>query len=583
MPKDVEIIGKSNFVCLSSVLLFCIVTFLVPILFWGLPDGFDLWTDLRFASAFSETLKNGGYFPVWANDNFGYGSIGIRFYPPLAFYGLALAHLATGDWFTAFCINLTFWMCLGCVGVYFFVRQWGTPVQAMAAGMIYAIVPQHLVELYTYFLYAEFAAWGITPFVFWFVTRVCRGKSWTDVFLFAISYSLLILTHIPTTIIVSICLPIYVLALMDWKRYGEIFSKLAIAVALTLTATSFSWIKIVTEFKWLAHNNPKWSTGKYGFSAWLFPNILIERSSYLQVLGSWLLDITIFLTIFLVIPGFIYLFISKTKNDPGRKTIFAVTITATFAFFMLSKPSLFVWNSVEFLQKIQFPWRWLSILSLMGIIAFSLSIPRLIAAYRSFARFIVYPALVLIVAIVLFDITQVIVPMETVSQAKFDKADYELRSGPIFEGWWTVWAKEAAFENKEQASAGNRRVEIAKWNSTDREFTVHRGEPANLRVSTFYYPYWKAIVNGQEAKVEKDDNGVILIPVQGEISKVKLHFEEPPLYEIMVVFSQITWLFFLFFIFSHSLNWFLSAQKKIFFAKDLDSIEYGVDKVLIGK
>lgn len=546
MNREVSFLKDiSNWFCLGVVLLFCIVTFLVPILLWGLPDGYDLWTDLRFASAFSETLKNGSYFPVWANDNFGYGSIGIRFYPPIAFYGLALAHLATGDWFIALCINLTAWMYLGCVGIYFFVREWGTPLQAMTAGMIYAIVPQHLVELYTYFLYAEFAAWGVTPFVFLFVTRVCHGNKWIDVCLFALSYSVLILTHIPTTIIVSICLPVYVLALMDWRRFRETITKLAVAIALTLMATSFSWIKIVTEFNWIAHNDPKWSTGKYGFSAWLFPNVLEERSNYLQVLGSWLLDITILLTIFLLIPAFIYLFISlkKSTNDSVRKVIIAVTTTAMFAFFMLSKPSLLIWNHAWFLQKIQFPWRWLSVLSLLGIIAFSLSIQKLIEINKKLIRWIIYPSLGLVVSMMMFNITQTIIPSEPIPQADFGEINKKLKSEPIFEGWWAVWAKAEAFENREKASIKNRQIEVTKWELLSKEFIVQSGDPTDMRVATFYYPYWRATVNDQVIKVDKNEFGVITIPLQSEVSHVKLYFEEPNQIRTATKISLLSWLF----------------------------------------
>lgn len=554
---------NSNWFCLGAVLLFCAVSFLIPIYISGLPDGFDLSTDLRFASAFRDGILNGNFSPGWANDNFGFGSIGIRFYPPIAFYTLAFGEMITGDWFSAIFINLFGWMCLGCIGIYFFVKEWSSPGPAMVAGMIYAIVPQHLTEIYGYFLYAEFAAWGVMPFCFLFVTRICRGGKWLDVFLFATSYSVLILTHIPTTIMVTISLPVYVLVLLDWRRFKNIFLQLFVSIALTLAATSYRWIQIVSEFNWLAHNDPKWSTGKYGFSVWLFPNILETRKVYLLELMSWLTDITIILTILLLIPAFPYLFTSaKTKTDPVRKIIIATTITALFAFFMLSKPSLFIWNNAGFLQKIQFPWRWLSILSMLGVVSIALTIPLLVLRFQKIERLIVYFGLAVIVVMMLFDITQIIIPSEPIPRAKFGKIEIDLQTKPIFEGWWPIWAKEEAFETSERVMAGNRRVDVTRWESETREFTVQRGDAVALRVSTFYYPLWTATVNGDEAEIEMDEFGAIIIPIHSEVSTVHLNFEEPYSYRIAKWLSLATWLLFSLVIISCIRKMILTAQNR---------------------
>jgi hypothetical protein len=212
---------------------------------------------------------------------------------------------------------------------------------------------------------------------------------------------------------------------------------------------------------------------------------------------------------------------------------------------MLSKPSLFIWNYVGFLQKIQFPWRWLSVLSMLGVISFTLSIRRLTIRFPRFERWIVYSGLALIVAMILFDITQIIIPNEPIPRAKFEKIENELETEPIFEGWWPIWAKEEAFENREKVTAGNRLVEIASWESEERAFTVQPGEPLNLRVATFYYPHWKATVNDKSVVVGKDEFGAITIPVHGEVSEVNLSFEEPNINKFAGYISVLTWILFL--------------------------------------
>src|SRR5690242_9716985 len=125
-----------NWFCLTVIFLFCFLSFSLPLLSYGLPSGFDMLTDIRFATAFRDAMSTGHFFPGWANDNLGFGSIGIRFYPPIAFYLLAFGEMATGSWFSAIWINLLFWMFMGSVGIYLFVKEWGTPMQGLMAALL---------------------------------------------------------------------------------------------------------------------------------------------------------------------------------------------------------------------------------------------------------------------------------------------------------------------------------------------------------------------------------------------------------------------------------------------------------------
>jgi uncharacterized membrane protein YfhO len=128
---------------------------------------------------------------------------------------------------------------------------------------------------------------------------------------------------------------------------------------------------------------------------------------------------------------------------------------------------------------------------------------------------------------------------------KFYKMMVNNREEQACSCWWPVWANDRAFENTEKVTVSNRNVGIATWESANRSFTVSQGEPMEARVATFYYPYWKASVNGQPAEVKMDENGVILIPIPAEASKVRLYFEEPYYYAIAFWISALTWIFLL--------------------------------------
>ena len=535
---------KSGVTPIALLCIFCFATFGLPLLS-GLPSGYDMITDIKFASELKAALLAGEFFPGWANDNFGFGSIGIRFYPPLSFYLLAITEMITADWFWAIWANLLFWMCLGSVGIFIFVREWGTTGQGLIAGIAYAMVPQHLSEVFQFFLFAEFAAWGVMPFCFLFLTRICRHGRWIDVVLFAISYSALILTHIPTTVIVSLSFPVYVLAVMDRAEFLEIFKRLAVGVVLTIGATSFRWVSIISEFDWLAHNDSKYATGYFQYAMWLFPNTLTSRNQFIFVLSSWLFDIAIVMTVALIVPAAVYLvWTRREENSDIRKIVTASVCTTAFAFFLLSRPSEFVWDAIPFLQKLQFPWRWMSVLSFSAVVGFALSVPRLLRLMQGRERLVAYPALTLIVTIILFNITQIIIPSAPIPFAKFAEVERKVAEEPLFEGWWPVWAKAEAFEANRELSADGRAVETSGWNDSAKTVTIAGGEPAPLILPLFYYPHWKATVNGIPANVSLNENGVIVIPIPGDATTVRLHFEEPFRNLLMIWISLVVWIFF---------------------------------------
>ena len=532
-----------NWVCIGIVILFSLVTFLAPIAFWGIPSGLDLETDLRFASAYMDAIRHGTLLTAWANDGGGFGSIGVRFYPPLPFITLALTQLATQNWFTSLCLNLTLWMVVGGIGMFYLCRQWGSPMQSTAAAVIYAVVPGRLNEIFQYVLYAEFAAWAILPFCFLFLSRVCERRRWSDAFALATTSALLVLTHIPTTIIAALVFPIFTLFLIERSSLKKTLVQLGFAFVVTLLATAFRLVILVNELSWLAHNDSRYISGFYETSSWLFPAVLVPHKLLLLVIGSWISDITVALTVILLVPSLIVAWNGRlVTSDRLRIVIRAMLFTALFVFFMVSRLSEPIWRYFSLLQKIQFPWRMLSVLSIMAVVGLSLSIPILTQTYPRLRRTILYSIVFFVVLMSLFDYTQLMYPSAPYTHKQFDKLVSELTTKPIWEGWWPIWAKSEAFRNESKVSVSNRDVKIFEWDSADRVFKVRGGEPQEIRVATFFYPYWKATVNGAPAQVSKDENGTIIIPISSQESEVHLFFEEPVIERLAIWVSLLTWI-----------------------------------------
>ncbi|NJM54352.1 MAG: hypothetical protein HC846_13835, partial [Blastocatellia bacterium] len=262
------------------------------------------------------------FFLSWsAQTNYGFGDIGLRFYPPLAHYLLAFTQIFTNDWQTTSWINILFWMLVGSIGIYFFARHWLSPQNALLVGMLYAFAPYHLSQIYQYFLYSEFAAAGILPFCFLFVTKVnCEGKV-QNVLLLGFFSGLLILTHIPTTIIGTICLSLYSIIILDWKNKEKVIPRFIFSGLIALLLTSFYWIKLITEMNWVNHIDQKFSAaGYYNYKSAFFPFFSTVNELYF-VKQMWFRDIVGILTYLLLVPIFIYLITSIIKPKTPKKRI----------------------------------------------------------------------------------------------------------------------------------------------------------------------------------------------------------------------------------------------------------------------
>ncbi len=504
----------------------------VPIIFIGIPDTIDLPQHFRFADAYYSSIINGDWFPGWAgNENFGYGDIGIRFYPPLAYYFLAFGRLLTGNWYDATWFTFVIWMLVGCFGIFYWSRNWFTIKESSIIAVVYVLIPFHLNQLYTGFnQFSEVAATSLLTFCFAFSTRIfTRGKA-ADVLGLACFYALLILTHLPTSIVGSICLLVYSLTFCKKGNFIRPVAKSAAAVLIAFAASSFYWVRVVTEIKWLNHDSEKYTKGFFDFAGNFFPLSLHITDK--PLFNYFILDLIVGFTMISFLFSIVYNWIErnaeKTAHDSESmlKTVLPVGI---FAFFMFTPLSTPVWEYITPIQKIQFPLRWMPVAAMCGAIvfgaAFNLAIKQnLIKQKLCFYIFFIY-----IAAVLLFNFTYVLHPSSYIplERTKFEAKIENLPTEPSFYCWWTVWAKLPAVKNTSKVQIENRETNVLQWESERKSFEIESGNPANAKIAVFYYPHWKADVNGVEVEISKDENGAIVIPVPEGKSKVELRFEEP--------------------------------------------------------
>ena len=83
----------------------------IPMLLFGFPSGtVDLIHHIQLSLAYFDSIRQGVFVPDWvADENFGCGSVAVRFYPPLTHFVLALLRLVCGSWQSAFIVSFFIW------------------------------------------------------------------------------------------------------------------------------------------------------------------------------------------------------------------------------------------------------------------------------------------------------------------------------------------------------------------------------------------------------------------------------------------------------------------------------------------
>lgn len=522
------------------------VAIIMPIAFFGIPEAADMQQHFKFAQTYYESLTTGDGFPSWAgNENFGYGDIGIRFYPPLEYYFLALTRILVGNWYDAAWLTFMFWIVSGCLGVYCWTRCWLSKKESAIAACFYAVIPFHLNQLYvSYNNYSEFAAASILTFCFAFLTKVFERNKISDVLGLAISYALLILTHLPLTIIGSLCLLVYALTFLRKNNFVQPFIKCAVACGVALSASAFYWVGMVTEMSWLNHVSERFNGGRFSFDEGFFPfyyHAAVFRDT------AWIIDYAAILTFLFLISAVVYFLYKKRGNadDNSAKNIFQTVLPlGLLAFFMVTPLSRPIWQILTPLQKIQFPARWMTIVSMCGAVVAAASVHYLLKGNFLKQRFWIYTCIICLSSVGLYNFVYIFHPTSFVpfNREKFETTLSELPNNQSFNCWWSVWSKDDAFKIKEKISIGERKTRIIVWEAEKRIFEVSAGNDATARIATFYYPHWKAIVNGNRVEIGKDENGAILIPVGSEESTVELYFQEPLTVRAASILSLLTWL-----------------------------------------
>lgn len=509
----------------------------LPILLDGIPSSMDIPQQYQMAQSFYDSILNGEFYPSWANQpNYGYGDVSVRFYPPLTYYILSFFRFLVGNWFDASCLFFISLFFVSGLGVYLFAKERFSATASLVAAIVYIWLPYHVMQIYIGGLFAEFTAAAIMPFCLLFVNRVCEKGRLIDICGLALFFGLILITHLPTTVIASLSLFVYSLFTLRKANFFQSVGKLGVSVFLSFLMSSFYLVRMITELDYVKHSGDAFSTGNYSYKtqfvfSYYFPFLDVTQTS---AFASF--NVMAILAFGILLPGLIYYYRQSKRNEISS---LANVIAMTFFGLIMATPiSLVVWEMFPLLQKIQFPFRWLTVFTLGTAILSAASFSLALEYYKTPKRYLSIIIFGLLFISMPYNYGKMMNPYVTYPRFFLNSLTNGFKSQPSYECWWTTWAQKSEDERvkhktprpdflPDKVSVNERTFEVKTWNATERIFTINEGQSGKGFVATLYYPHWKATINGRPVEVTAGETGLISFPVPAEKSEVRLFFQEP--------------------------------------------------------
>jgi hypothetical protein len=512
----------------------------------GLPRGTDAELHVFRAAELGYSLQAGIPYPRWAPDfYYGYGYPIFNYYAPLTYYLANFFQLWPGIDIVAG-VKLVFVLGLVCAaaGTYLFVRDWIGPRPGLLAAGLYVFSPYvFFVDPHMRGVLAESFSLGLFPLALWALRRLLVDGRARWLALAAILQAALITSHN----LMGVVLTVLLLAYLAWELGGRliqrrragsrgpllgrrrVWGRALLAVALGVGLSAIFWLPVALERGDVQLNVT--GPGHFDFhNHFLKVRELLTPSPVLDLgaaaphfafnlgLPQWPLAL-------LALPALIW-------GAPDKRPLIGFFALCAIVLVVLMLPlSTPIWEVVPGMFILQFPWRllgpagvMLSIAAAAGYGVLVQSLSRELAGVWQERWRAVAPGLGVLLTLVLalpamfpplwkadfgptdpaaiieFELTGVAVG--TTSTGDYVPTTVEILPHPE-PAYLTTYTAAGGVDKVNRATLPTGTlVETVSRGPTHDRFHVESSKPFILRLFTFYFPGWRATIDGQEAPIE---------------------------------------------------------------------------------
>ncbi len=462
-------------------------------------------------------------YPHWVQDaNYGAGEPRFIFYPPASWMLGALLGMAT-SWHAAPVLFVLLALLAAGSGMYRLAREWAPPDAATFAACLYVANPYAMFVIYERAAFGELLAAAWLPLMVLFALRRSGGS----VAALGVSVAALWLTNSPAAVVGSYLLA--VLALGMWIAEGRPWPALRAigGIALGLGLAAFYIVPAAFEQRWVQIERAI-TPGMRVEDSFLFAHTTNDFHTHVLWMASWILVLE-----FAGATTAAYL--ARQKGAGGKARI---VLTATLpAILLLQFPvSDVIWQYTPHMKFLQFPWRWLMALSVIGCALAAMAVVGR-ARWRAVVAGIVIAAVAISGALLFFepcdDEDAVAAQVAGFRQGQGSEGTDEytpvgVDNGAVQQRLPLVRMLRGAQDDTAESTpvynpewrAGEpgsiaARVDTRRWNGERWKVSVVTPESGYAVLRLMDYPSWRVTVDGQPVKSRPlREDGLMTVPVK---------------------------------------------------------------------
>jgi uncharacterized membrane protein len=507
---------------------------------------------------FIEALQEGIIYPRWAHLNFwGYGSPAFILYSPLAYYLVAFFSIFTGSLITAMNITKFMALFLSGAGMFFLVKEFYDEKIALLTASFYIVFPYVIFQVYLVgTFYSVISFMWFSPIIL-FTYRYIKDKQYKDALYAGLCYGGLILTHLISAYMFTFVLVAFIISMAIVKRKPGYLMGIPLIITAGLLISAVYVLPVIFEKQFFTMS--AFISYGYNFSDFfILPDMThkLPQDSLWPVYYNTFVSFILFLIVILILSLILMLKSGrvKTLKDIRSINIFFLCI-AIGSLFLLFGFSSFIWVNVPFFKYIQFPYRWLNITTfavvfLSAVIFYAQDSHHKMKTKHGF--FIVVFFLMFILLDYKYINSAHIFTRQSLIPVKAVNWNYEKPK-------WVDYEKIDKDENIKQTvviQKGEGSVEVMVWKSAERVIEIKALKPVTLRIRTFYFPGWKAYVDGVQAEIKIEKNiGAMLIDIPKGEHTLIVKFEDTPVRYYSKIISLCSFFSLVFLVMYLKKNW----------------------------